>query len=69
MKRLNLYCFIGGFLLILVGVVKIVHFAEAQGTHVECTAYRIGQYVGMAFFPLFGLLMLIESIRRFKLEN
>ncbi len=69
MKRLNLYCFIGGFLLILLGMVKIVNFSELPNLNIGSTSYKIGQYIGMALIPFFGLLMLIESIKRFKLEN
>ncbi|MFT4204361.1 MAG: hypothetical protein QM610_10690 [Chitinophagaceae bacterium] len=69
MKRLNLYCFIGGLLLVLMGTVSISHFVETPNFGIANTSSKIGQYAGMAFIPLFGLLMLVESIRRFKLEN
>ncbi|WP_447641137.1 MULTISPECIES: hypothetical protein [Chitinophagaceae] len=68
MKRLNLYCFIGGLLLVLVGIARIIHFIPTLDSTVN-TGMKIGEYIGMAIIPLFGILMLIESIRQFKLDN
>ena len=69
MKRLNLYCLIGGLLLVFIGTTRIVNFSENPILPSFSSSYKIGQYTGLALIPLFGLLMLIESIRRFKLEN
>lgn len=69
MKILNLYCLIGGLLLVLIGIIRIIHFSEGINQQIDFPSIKIGQYVGMGLIPLFGLLMLIESIRRFKLEN
>lgn len=66
MKRLNLYCLIGGLLLVLIGTVRVIHFFENPTMQMESN--KIAQGIGMSLIPLFGLLMLIESIRRFKLE-
>ncbi|PZP45089.1 MAG: hypothetical protein DI598_13800 [Pseudopedobacter saltans] len=66
MKVLNLLCLIGGLLLILIGTSKVVNYTETQ---IVSESYKIGQYIILGLIPLSGLLLLVGSIRRFKLEN